>query len=29
MEHFLATVCTHELNRNQDAERTFPKAPAC
>src|SRR4029077_16024220 len=23
MEHFLATVCTHEWNRNQDAGRTF------
>ena len=23
MEHFLATVCTHEWNRGQDAGRTF------
>jgi 2-haloacid dehalogenase len=23
MEHFLATVCTHECNRGQDAGRTF------
>ena len=23
MEHFLATVCSHEWNRNQDAGRTF------
>ena len=23
MEHFLATVCTHEWNRSQDAGRTF------
>src|SRR5258708_24842777 len=23
MEHFLATICTHEWNRGQDAGRTF------
>ena len=26
MEHFLATVCTHEWNRGQDAGRTFAEA---
>jgi 2-haloacid dehalogenase len=25
MEHFLATICTHEWNRGQDAGRTDPK----
>jgi len=25
MEHFLATVCTHEWNRGQDAGRTFAR----
>ena len=25
MEHFLATVCTHEWNRGQDAGRTPPQ----
>ena len=29
MEHFLATVCTHEWNRGQDAGRALPTAPAC
>ena len=23
MEHFLATICTHEWNRGQDAGRSF------
>ncbi|MGA7263349.1 MAG: hypothetical protein WBX30_20990 [Stellaceae bacterium] len=27
MEHFLATVCTHEWNRGQDAGRTFAALP--
>jgi len=27
MEHFLATVCTHEWNRGQDAGRTFAEGP--
>jgi len=32
MEHFLATVCTHEWNRGQDAGRTFAEGgrlPPC
>ena len=29
MEHFLATVCTHEWNRGQDAGRTFAEGTAC
>ena len=32
MEHFLATVCTHERNRHQDAGRTFAEGgrlPPC
>ena len=29
MEHFLATVCTHEWNRGQDAAGPLPKAAAC
>jgi 2-haloacid dehalogenase len=28
MEHFLATVCTHEWNRGQDAGRTFAEGAA-
>ena len=26
MEHFLATVCTHEWNRGQDAGPTFARS---
>jgi len=29
MEYFLATVCTHEWNRRQDAGRSFAEGANC